>query len=64
MDKQVLSVKGKEVRKISLDDTVFAREVSEGAIYHAVRNELANMRVGTASTKTRGEVAGSHRKPW
>lgn len=64
MDKQVLSVKGKEVRKITLDDAVFAREVSDGAIYHAVRNELANMRVGTASTKTRSEVAGSHRKPW
>lgn len=64
MDKKVLSVKGKEIRNISLDDTVFAREVSDGAIYHAVRNELANMRVGTASSKTRSEVAGSHRKPW
>jgi large subunit ribosomal protein L4 len=64
MDKKVLSVKGKELRTITLDDEVFAREVSEGAIYHAVRNELANMRVGTASTKTRSEVAGSHRKPW
>ncbi len=64
MDKKVLSVKGKEVREIALDDTVFAREVSDGAIYHAVRNELANMRVGTASTKSRSEVAGSHRKPW
>jgi len=64
MDKKVLSVKGKEVRQITLEDSVFGREVSEGAIYHAVRNELANMRVGTASTKTRSEVAGSHRKPW
>jgi len=64
MDKKVLSTKGKEVRTIELDDSVFAREVSEGSIYHAVRNELANLRVGTASTKTRSEVAGSHRKPW
>jgi large subunit ribosomal protein L4 len=64
MDKKVLSVKGNEVRSITLDDSVFGREVSDGAIYHAVRNELANMRVGTASTKTRSEVAGSHRKPW
>ncbi len=64
MDKKVLSVKGKEVRNITLDDSVFAREVSDGAIYHAVRNELANMRVGTASTKSRSEVAGTHRKPW
>lgn len=64
MDKTVLSIEGKELRTIQLDDSVFAREVSEGAIYHAVRNELANARVGTASTKTRGEVAGSRRKPW
>ena len=64
MDKKVLSVKGKEVRQITLDDSVFGRNVSEGAIYYAVRNELANKRVGTASTKTRSEVAGSHRKPW
>lgn len=64
MDKKVLSVEGKELRTIQLKDSVFARDVSEGAIYHAVRNELANMRVGTASTKTRSEVAGSRRKPW
>lgn len=64
MDTKVLSTKGKELRTISLSDAVFAREVSDGAIYHAVRNELANLRVGTANTKTRSEVAGSHRKPW
>lgn len=64
MDKKVLSVKGKELRSVALSDSVFGREVSEGAIYHAVRNELANDRVGGASTKTRSEVAGSHRKPW
>ncbi|WP_028974529.1 50S ribosomal protein L4 [Spirochaeta cellobiosiphila] len=64
MDKAVYSVDGKELRKIQLDDTVFAREVSEGSIYHAIRNELANLRVGTASTKNRSEVNGSGAKPW
>lgn len=64
MDKKVLSVKGKELRTIALEDSVFDREVSEGAIYHAIRNELANARIGGAKTKTRSEVAGSHRKPW
>lgn len=64
MEKKVLSTQGKELRTIELDDAVFGREVSQGAIYHAVRNELANARVGTADTKTRSEVAGSHRKPW
>ncbi len=64
MDAQVFSVEGKPKQTISLDDAVFARDVSEGSIYHAIRNELANARLGTASTKTRSEVRGSTRKPW
>ena len=64
MKAQVLSTDGKEVREIELSDQVFAGEVSDGAIYHALRNEEANKRIGTASTKTRGEVRGSGRKPW
>ncbi len=64
MDTQVLSVDGEPKQTISLDDAVFSRAVSEGSIYHAIRNELANARVGTASTKTRSQVRGSTRKPW
>lgn len=64
MDAKVLSTEGKELRSVELADSVFGREVSDGAIYHAVRNELANSRVGSAKSKTRGEVAGSRRKPW
>ena len=64
MKTKVLSVEGKEPRDIDLDDGVFAREPSDGAIYYAIRNELANKRVGTASTKSRSEVRGSGAKPW
>ena len=64
MEKKVYSVDGKEVKKIELSDTVFAREISEGSIYNAIRNELANRRVGTACTKGRSEVKGSGAKPW
>lgn len=64
MDAKVFSIKGEEVRTITLEDSVFNRDVSEGAIYYAVNNELANRRVGTASTKTRSEVRGSNAKPW
>ena len=64
MEVKVLSTTGKEVRNVALEDSVFARPVSEGAIYHAIRNELANDRVGTASTKTRGHVNYGGRKPW
>jgi len=64
MKAKVFSVKGEELKDITLDDAVFGREVSEGTIYYAIRNELANMRVGTACTKTRAEVKGSGAKPW
>lgn len=64
MDMKVFSKDGEEIKTISLDDTVFSREVNESAIYHAIRNELANLRQGTASTKGRSDVAGSRRKLW
>ncbi len=64
MDKTVYSRDGKELRTISLDDSVFNREVSEGCIWHAIRNELANKRQGTAKVKNRREVKGTTAKPW
>lgn len=64
MKTKVFSVQGEEVRDIDLSDAVFGCPANEGTIYYAVRNELANLRVGTASTKTRGEVKGSSAKPW
>lgn len=65
MKKPVFNVDGKEIRSVDLHDDVFNLEkISQGSIYHAIKNELANLRVGTASTKTRGEVKGSSKKPW
>lgn len=64
MDTKVFSTNGSEVRTIELNDNVFNREVSEGSIYYAINNELANRRVGTACTKTRAEVNYSNSKPY
>jgi large subunit ribosomal protein L4 len=64
MDKKVYSVTGKEVRTISLSDSVFCLPVNEDVIYYAINNELANARVGTACTKDRGEVHGSNARPF
>jgi large subunit ribosomal protein L4 len=64
MKTQVYRLDGTAARDIELADAVFNREPSEGSIYHAIRNELANRRVGTASTKGRSEVQGSGKKPW
>ena len=64
MEKKVYSVAGKELRTITLDDNVFGLPVNDDVIYYAVTNELANMRLGTAYTKTRAEVHGSNAKPY
>ena len=64
MKMKVFSVTGEEIRDIKLNDDVFGVDASEGSIYYAVNNELANRRIGTASTKTRGEVKGSASKPY
>lgn len=64
MDKKVYSVDGKEKKLLKLDDAVFGIEASMGSVYHAIRNELANRRVGTSCTKTRSEVNLRHQKPY
>lgn len=64
MEKKVYSTSGKELRTITLDDKVFGLPVNDDVIYYAITNELANMRVGTACTKTRAEVHGSNAKPY
>ena len=64
MEKKVYSTSGKELRTITLDDSIFGLPVNEDVIYYAINNELANKRVGTACTKTRSEVHGSNAKPY
>lgn len=58
----VYDTKGKIVESINLPKEIFGAKVNNQLIAQAVRVYLANQRKGTASTKTRGEVAGSTRK--
>ncbi|HCM25037.1 MAG: 50S ribosomal protein L4 [Treponema sp. GWB1_62_6] len=64
MNRTVYSIDGKELRKMELDETVFGLPANEDVIWYAVNNELANLRLGTACTKDRGEVHGSNAKPY
>lgn len=64
MEGKVISLDGKELRNIELSDAVFGLPINEDVIWYAINNELANARVGTASTKDRGEVHGTNRKPF
>ncbi len=64
MKRTVYSIDGKELRSIDLDDRIFGLPVNDEVIWYAINNELANQRLGTASTKDRGEVHGSNTKPY
>ena len=60
----IIDLKNKKVGTLELADAVFAAPVNEALLYEAVRHYLAGTRRGTASTKTRHEVAGSGKKLW
>lgn len=58
----VQNADGKEVRKITVDDSVFGIAPNVGVLHQAFEAQRANQRRGTASTKTRSEVQGSTAK--
>jgi large subunit ribosomal protein L4 len=58
----VRDVRGQTVDRIRLDDGVFGLPFNESVVHQAMVRQLANARLGTADTKTRGEVSGSKRK--
>jgi large subunit ribosomal protein L4 len=55
---------GAQVGEIDLSDSVFGIKPNEAVMFDFVKMQLANKRVGTASTKTRAEVRGGGKKPW
>ncbi len=55
---------GKKGRARKLPETLFDGVVNDNVMHQVVKVYLANQRQGTASAKTRGEVAGGNSKPW
>ncbi len=55
-----------ELRRIEavLTESIFGVAVRPHLLHQAVVMQLNNRRAGTASTKTRGKVRGSGKKPW
>ena len=60
----VYDTAGEVVGEMSLSDAVFGIEPHVPSMHLAVRRYLANQRLGTQSTLTRGEVRGGGKKPW
>lgn len=51
-------------REIEVSSEIFEAPLHRPVVHQAVVAHLANLRQGTACTKTRGEVRGGGRKPW
>ncbi len=63
MEVVVYNIKGEDTgKKVTLNDSVFAIEPNEHAVYLDVKQYMANQRQGTHKSKERSEVAGSTRK--
>ncbi|MGE5041515.1 MAG: 50S ribosomal protein L4 [Candidatus Levyibacteriota bacterium] len=59
---EVVGLDGNKAGTITLPGEIFNAKVNPVLMAQAVRVYLANQRVGTASTKTRGEVSGTTKK--
>ncbi len=63
MELVVLNQAGEDTgKKVALNDSIYAIEPNDHAIYLDVKQYLANQRQGTHKSKERGEVAGSTKK--
>lgn len=58
------NVKGDSVGDYEVADNLLLQDKGAQAVHEAVVAYLAHQRAGTASTKSKSEVAGSGKKPW
>jgi len=58
------NIAGAAAGEIELNDGVFGVAYNEAVIHQAVVRQMANERLGTHATKTRGLVRGGGKKPW
>jgi large subunit ribosomal protein L4 len=64
MNLDVVDIKGKKVDTAELPETIFEAPIKQDLMHQALVRQLANARLGTHKTKSRGEVRGGGRKPW
>ena len=64
MQVDVFNMEGQKTRTVELPAEVFEAPINLDLMHQAYVRQMANARLGTHSTKTRGEVSGGGRKPW
>jgi large subunit ribosomal protein L4 len=64
MEVDVLNMEGQKIRTVDLPAQIFEAPINVDLMHQAYVRQMANSRLGTHSTKTRGEVSGGGKKPW
>lgn len=64
MQADVKNLKGETVTTVELPAEIFEAPINKALMHQALVRQLANARLGTHSTKRRGEVSGGGKKPW
>ena len=60
----VYNIEKQKVGTVELPDRIYGAEIKPHLVHEVVVAQLASRRSGSACTKTRGEIAGSTRKPY
>ena len=64
MEVDVVNMEGEKIRTLELPAQIFEAPINIDLMHQAYVRQIANARLGTHSTKTRGEVSGGGKKPW
>lgn len=64
MKVNLVNIEGETLREIELPAEVFEAPINVDLMHQAYVRQMANARLGTHKTKSRGEVSGGGRKPW
>jgi large subunit ribosomal protein L4 len=64
MEVDVLNMEGQKIRTVELPAQIFEAPINIDLMHQAYVRQMANARLGTHSTKTRGDVSGGGKKPW
>lgn len=64
MKVNLVNLEGKTLREVELPAEVFEAPINVDLMHQAYVRQMANARLGTHKTKSRGEVSGGGRKPW
>lgn len=64
MQVTIYTTEGKKAKTLELPENIFGAAWNADLVSQVLYSQASNRRAGTAHTKNRAEVRGSHKKPW